>query len=52
MSDKPDHSEVLGSWSLVSRIDDKQEFLGDVSIEKLQWDRWHDTSRDKREEPV
>lgn len=38
MADEADHSEVLSSWSLVSRIEGKQEFLGDVSIEKLQWD--------------
>lgn len=38
MSNEPDHSEVLGTWSLMSRINGKQEFLGDVSIEKLQWD--------------
>lgn len=38
MSNGPGRSEVLGNWTLVSRINGEQKTLGDISIEKLQWD--------------
>jgi hypothetical protein len=38
VSNQPDSSEIItGSWTLVSRIEGKQELLCDVEIEKLSW---------------